>query len=163
MSSEAQVFLEAERAAWRPFEALLDLSDADLARPLEGAHGWSGRDLMTHLTYWQELGMTVARELALSVTSKTKIQSDVDWDTRGGDVVNEEVRLAGLAFPMHEVRSRFRLIPGELRQSLIVVPEARWLRNAEYEGFLRNQTTAHYAAHMADLGAVLAAATSAAV
>jgi hypothetical protein len=163
MSSEARVFLEGERAAWRPFEALLDLPDEDLARPLEGAHGWSGRDLMAHLTYWQELGLVVARELASRESSETKVESDADWDTRGGDAVNEDVRLAGLALPMDEVRSRFRVIPGELRSSLMAVPETRWLKNAEYEGFLRNQTTAHYAAHMADLTAVLAAATSAAV
>ena len=163
MSSNPLEFLEDERAAWRPFETLLDLSDADLSVALEGAHGWSGRDLMAHLTYWQELGIKVARELALGDTSTTKVESDVDWDTRGGDAVNEDVRLAGLALPMDEVRSRFRMIPGDLRSSLIVLPETRWLKSAEYEGFFLNQTTDHYAAHRADLAAVLAAASSAAV
>jgi hypothetical protein len=159
MYADALEFLEDERAAWRPFEALLDLSDADLAGPLEGAHGWSGRDLMAHLTYWQEVGLAVARELALRETSATKVQSDTDWDARG-DAWNEEIRVAGLALPMDDVRSRFRLIPGELRGYLTVVPETRWLKNTEYENFFLNETTDHYAAHMADLAAVLAAAGS---
>jgi Mycothiol maleylpyruvate isomerase N-terminal domain len=157
MYSDALEFLEDERAAWLPFEALLDLSDADLAGPLDGVHGWSGRDLMAHLTYWQGVALAVARELALRETSATKVQSDIDWDARG-DAWNEEIRIAGLALPMDEVRSRFRLIPGELRGYLTVVPETRWLKNTEYENFFLNETTDHYAAHMADLAAVLAAA-----
>ncbi len=158
MYADALEFLEDEREGWRPFEALLELSDEALSVPLEGAHGWSGRDLMAHLTYWQEVGLTVARELALRETSETKVQSDIDWDARG-DAWNEEIRIAGLALPMDEVRSRFRLIPGELRGYLTVVPETRWLKNTEYENFFLNETTDHYAAHMADLAAVLAAAT----
>ena len=158
MYSDALEFLEDERAAWLPYEALLELSDADLSNPLDGAHGWSGRDLMAHLTYWQEVALAVARELALRETSETKVQSDTDWDARG-DAWNEEIRVAGLALPMDEVRSRFRLIPGELRGYLTVVPETRWLKNTEYENFFLNETTDHYAAHMADLAAVLAAAT----
>ena len=157
MYSDALEFLEDERAAWLPYEALLELSDADLSSPLEGAHGWSGRDLMAHLTFWQEVALNVARELALRETSATKVQSDADWDARG-DAWNEDIRLAGLAMPLDEVRSRFRLIPGELRGYLTVVPETRWLKNTEYENFFLNETTDHYAAHMADLAAVLAAA-----
>ena len=161
MSRDALKFLDDERAAWRPFEALLDLSDADLSVPLDGAHGWAGRDLMAHLSYWQELGMTVARELAVSETSETKTQSDRDWDARGGDAVNEEVRLAGRALPMDEVRSRFRQIPDELRRGLMGLPESRWLENTEYRDFLLGQTTAHYAAHAAEPAAILAAAGAA--
>ncbi len=157
MYTDALEFLEDERAAWRPYEALLELSDTDLSGPLEGAHGWSGRDLMAHLTYWQEVGMTVAQELALRETSPTKVQSDADWDARG-DEINEEIRVAALALPMDEVRSRFRLIPGELRGYLTVVPETRWLKNTEYENFFLNETTDHDESHLADLAAGLAAA-----
>jgi len=157
MYSDALEFLEDERAAWRPFEALLDLSDEDLSVPLEGAHGWSGRDLMAHLTFWQEMALAVARDLALRETSATKVKSDADWAARG-DAWNEDIRVAGLALPMDEVRSRFRLIPGELRGYLTVVPETRWLKNTEYENFFLDETTDHYAGHKADLAAVLAAA-----
>jgi hypothetical protein len=160
MDSDAREYLEAERAAWRPFQALLDLSDDDLSGPLQGAHGWSGRDLMAHLTYWQGLGLEVARELVLDETSETKARSDADWDTRGGEVLNEEVRLAALGRSMDEVRARFRLVPVELRSALALAPESRWLKNNDNWSFLLNQTTAHYAAHAADLAAVLAAATS---
>ncbi len=156
MYANALEFLEDERAAWRPYEALLDLSDAQLSLPLETAHGWSGRDLMAHLTYWQEVAMTVATELALRETSSIKVASDADWDARG-DEINEEIRVAALALPLDEVRSRFRLIPGELRGYLTVVPETRWLKNSEYENFFLNETTDHYEGHLADLAAVLAA------
>ena len=41
------------------------LTDEELEQPVEGAHGWSGRDLMGHLLTWQLLSLDVAKELAL--------------------------------------------------------------------------------------------------
>jgi len=154
MYLDALEFLEDEREAWRPFEALADLPDADLSEPR--THGWSGRDLMAHLTFWQEVALNVAKELALRETSPLKVQSDADWDARG-DAINEEIRVAALALPLDEVRARFRQIPGELRGYLTVVPETRWLKNSEYEQFFLDETTDHYAAHADDLAAVLGA------
>ena len=46
MYLDALSFLEDERETFRPFEALLDLSDEQLDQPVEAAGGWSGRDLM---------------------------------------------------------------------------------------------------------------------
>ena len=157
MYFDALEFLEDERAAWRPYEVLLQLADADLGVALDGAHGWSGRDLMAHLTHWQEVALTVATELALRETSPAKVASDEEWDARG-DELNEEIRVAALELPLDEVRARFRSIPGELRGYLTVVPETRWLKNTEYENFFLAETTDHYEAHLADLAAVLAAA-----
>jgi hypothetical protein len=159
MYRDALEFLEDEREAWRPFEALLELSDADLSVPLEGAHGWSGRDLMSHLSHWQGVALAVAQELALRETSQTKIDSDTEWDARG-DELNEAIRLADLALTMDELRARFVSVPGELRGYLTVVPETRWLKNTEYETFFLDETTDHYAAHLADLAAVLAFAAA---
>ncbi len=158
MYRDALEFLEDEREAWRPFEALLELSDADLSVPLEGSHGWSGRDLMSHLSHWQGVALTVAQELALRETSQTKIDSDVEWEARG-DELNEAIRLADLALTIDELRARFVSIPGELRGYLTVVPETRWLKNSEYEQFFLDETTDHYAAHADDLAAVLGAAS----
>ena len=116
---------------------------------------------MSHLSHWQGVALAVAQELALRETSQTKVDSDIEWDARG-DELNEAIRLADLALPMDELRARFVSIPGELRGYLTVVPETRWLKNTEYETFFLDETTDHYAAHMADLAAVLAAAAGAA-
>jgi hypothetical protein len=157
MYLDALSFLEDERDGWRPYEVLAELSDPELAAPLEAAHEWSGRDLMSHLAAWLELGLEVARELALGETSPAKVAADADWDLRG-DEINEEIRVAWLALPMDEVRTRFRTVPGELRGYLTVVPETRWLKNAEYEEFFLTETIDHYESHLDDLAAVLAAA-----
>jgi Mycothiol maleylpyruvate isomerase N-terminal domain len=162
MYADALEFLEDEREAWRPFEALLELTDEQLAVPLETAHGWSGRDLMAHLTSWQGVALSVAQELAVHDTSAIKVRSDADWDARG-DAINEEIRVSSLALPMAELRDRFRQIPGELRGYLTVVPETRWLKNSEYERFFLDETTDHYASHLDDLAAVLASVSAAAV
>jgi hypothetical protein len=153
-------FLEEERDAWQPFEALADLTDAQLAIPVEGAHGWSGRNLMGHLLACQEIALAVATELAVNESSPKKLQADADWDERGGDVVNAEIDAAWAALPMSEVRERFRTLPGQLRGYLTVVPEARWLKHADNQRFFSGQTTAHYEEHRSDLEAVLAATRS---
>lgn len=157
MYLDALSFLDDERDAWRPYEALDDLTDEQLARPLAEAHGWSGRDLIAHLVAWQEHALAVARELAVNPTSPTKAQGDADWAERG-DAINDEINATWAALPMDEVRRRLRTVPGELRGYLTVVPETRWVKDPDHLQFFLDETVDHYADHTADLAAVLAAA-----
>lgn len=158
MYLDALEFLEEERDAFRPFEALADLDDAQLGVPVEAAHGWSGRQLMAHMLAWQEVALAVATELAVNETSPAKARADAEWDTRGGEVVNAEIDATWAALPMAELRDRFATVPGQLRGYLTVVPESRWLKNSDYQRFFSTETTAHYEEHLADLAAILAAA-----
>lgn len=158
MYLNALEFLEEEREAWRPFEALDGLTDEQLERPISNAHDWSGRDLMAHLVAWVEYGIAVAKELAVNETSPTKERMDRDWDERTGDVINAEIQSTWRALPVAEVRRRFREWPGELRGYLTVVPEARWVKHADNLEFFLDETTSHYADHLADLEVILDAA-----
>jgi len=151
-------FLEEEREAWAPFEALATLTDEELAVPVAEAHGWTGRQLMAHLTAWQENAVAVATELAVDETSPTKARSDAEWEQRGGEVINAEIDAEWAALPMVELRERFRTVPGQLRGYLTVVPETRWLKHADHQRFFSEETTEHYEEHRSDLEAVLAAA-----
>ena len=90
-------FLEEERDAWAPYEALDALTDEQLSVPVPAAHGWSGRQLMAHLLAWQEVALEVATELAVNEASPRKQQADSDWEARGGEVVNAEVDAAWAA------------------------------------------------------------------
>src|SRR6478752_259154 len=127
MYLDALEFLDEERDAFRPFEALAELSDEQLNVPVDAAHGWSGRQLMAHVLAWQEVALSVATELAVNETSAAKTRADTDWDTRGGEVVNAEIDARWAALPMTELRERFATVPGQLRGYLTVVPERRWL------------------------------------
>jgi len=158
MYMDSLEFLEEERDAWAQFEALADLSDEQLAVPVAGAHGWSGRQLMAHMVAWQDNALAVATELAVNETSAVKARSDADWEARGGEVVNAEVDATWGALPMDELRERFRTVPGQLRGYLTVVPETRWLKHADHQRFFHDETTAHYEEHHSDLLAVLAEA-----
>jgi hypothetical protein len=160
MYLNALEFLEEERDAWRPYEVLIDMPDEHLSEPLDGAHGWSGRDLMGHLTVWLEHALAVAKELAVGETSPSKEQADRDWDARG-DAINDELVETWRQLPMDEVRRRMREVPGELRGYLTVVPEARWIKHPDHLRFFLDETTDHYAAHSADLEAVLESAAAA--
>lgn len=151
-------FLEEEREAWAPFEALAGLSDDELSVPIAGAHGWSGRQLMAHLVAWQEVALSVATELAVNETSPAKVRADADWEARGGEAINAEVDARWAGRPLDELRTRFRSLPGELRGYLTVVPETRWLKHADHLRFFQEETTEHYEEHRADLEAVLVAA-----
>ena len=160
MYADGLSFLEEERDALRPFEALLELTDEQLEQQIEGAHGWRGRDLMAHIAVWLEGWLTIAKELAVGPASP---QFDwlkavgADWEAQGS-VINDGFTEEWAALPTAEVRRRFATVPGELRGYLTVVPEARWLKDPSHLRSLLGNTTEHYADHMADLQAVLAAA-----
>jgi len=158
MYTDALSFLEDERDAWRPYESLSQLTDEELERPVPAAHGWSGRDLMGHLLTWQLLSLDVAKELALGEQSVSRTQAEADWDERGGDVVNAEAEAAWRDRPIDEVRQEFARVAGELRGYLTVVPETRWLKNADQQRFFYEETIEHYEDHKADLVAILEAA-----
>lgn len=157
MYLSALEFLEEEREAWRPFEALDALTDEQLERSVEGAHGWSGRLLMTHLAAWLEQSLAMARELAVGEASPTMARIEAEW-AAGGDAMNERFEREWADLPLAEVRRRFRTVPGELRGTLTVVPEARWLKHPTNMESLMGETLDHYPDHAADLAAILASA-----
>jgi hypothetical protein len=158
MYLNALEFLDEERDAWRPFEALADLTDDQMTVPVEAAHGWTGRQLMAHLLSGHEVALAVATELAVNETSPAKGRVDADWDARGGEVVNAEIDATWAALSMDQLRDRFATLPGQFRGCLTVVPESRWLKHGEHQRFFRSETTTHYEDHLADLAAILAAA-----
>ncbi len=151
-------FLEDEREAWLPFEALASLPDADFVRPVEAAHGWSARDLAVHLISGQAHALEVARELAVSDHSAAWERGEREWEEKGGDVFNAEVQAAAAGLTDAQVRARLTDVPGELRGYLTVVPETRWVKNATFREFFLSETLDHYGDHAADLSAILAAA-----
>ncbi len=158
MYLDAMEYLEEEREGWRPYEALLDLSDEQLEVPVEGAHGWTGRDLMVHLLGWLDFCLAAARELAVREDSPTLAARERDSGTRGVDAMNADIVEAAAARSTAEVRERFRTVPGELRGYLTVVPETRWLKHPTHLRAFLEDTTEHYDEHRADLDAILAAA-----
>ena len=158
MYTDALSFLEDERDAWRPYETLSQLTDEELERPVEGAHGWSGRDLMSHLAHWQGLALDVAKELAVREDSPRKRAADEDFEARGDVVVNAEVDALWRAKSIAEVREAFAGTAGEVRGFLTVVPESRWVKNADMQTFFYEELTEHYDEHRPELAAILDAA-----
>jgi hypothetical protein len=158
MYLNALEFLEEERELWRPFEALADLTDEQLDRPIEAAHGWSGRDLIAHLVAWQQNCLDVAKELAVGETSAALARSDAEWDARG-DAINDDIQAEWQVLPLDEVRRRLREVPGDLRGYLTVVPESRWVKHADNLKFFLEETVEHYTEHAADLKAILSSAS----
>jgi hypothetical protein len=155
MYLNALEFLEEERDAWRPFEALEAIPDDQLDIEVEGAHGWSARDLISHLVAWQEWALAIAKDLAVNETSPTLARLDAAWDA-DGDGMNDEITRTWRALPAEEVRRRLRTVPGELRGYLTVVPETRWLKHATHFQTFIDETLGHYEDHASDLEAILA-------
>jgi hypothetical protein len=147
-------FLEEEREAWRAFEALGELTDEQLDRPISEAHDWSGRDLIGHLIAWLDEALAAARELAVGEQSDAMARSRREFAARG-DEINAEIHAAWRCLPLAEVRRRFRETPGELRGYLTVVPESRSIKHADHLRFFHVYTIEHYEDHLADLEAIL--------
>lgn len=153
-------FLDEEREAWRPYEALLDLSDEQLERPVEAARGWSGRDLMGHLLAWLEVALASAKELAVREDSATLARRDREMTDPGVDALNARHLADARERPIAELREAFRTVPGELRGYLTVVPETRWVKHPANLKPILGDTTEHYDEHAGDLAAILEAARS---
>ena len=152
MYADGLSFLEEEREAWRPFEALLDLSDEQLGAPLEGAHGWTGRDLMAHLCAWIGWWLEIARELAVNPTSPTLERLHELGRRLGGPGRSRKRRHPGRMGRPADRRTQapIRTMPGGLRGYLTVVPEARWLKDGASLNSLTQNTTGHYEEHLAE-------------
>jgi hypothetical protein len=164
MYFNALEFLEEERDAWRPFEALERLSDAELERPTDPdgpGHGWSGRDLAGHMVAWQLSTLTVVKELAVDEVSPTMQAWEADPE-RTADALNARWIEEWRALPLAEVRQQLHEVPGELRGYLTVVPETRWLKHPKNLEAIMADTTEHYAEHLPELQAILAVAGQAA-
>lgn len=160
MYLDALSFLEDEREAFRAYEALDALTDEQLDREVEAAHGWSGRDLMGHLLLWQEAALATAKELAVGETSPTMTRLEAEWAAApgSGDRMNAEAIERYRAMPISEVRRQFRETAGELRGYLTVVPEVRWVKHADHQQWFFGETIEHYEDHGDDLRAILEAA-----
>lgn len=160
MYMQAMEFLEDERESWEPFEALASLSDEafDRRSDAEGpANGWSGRDLIAHMVGWQELALRMARELAVDDSSETQRQIGQPWESYG-EALNQRMLDDARALPVDEVRKRSVDIPAELRGTLTMVPEARWLKAPATQRLFSECTMEHYEEHLPALRAVLTAA-----
>ncbi len=80
---------------------------------------------------------------------------DTDWQSRG-DGINDEFLAQWQAMDHDEVRRLARTVPGELRGTLTMVPETRWVRDAEMMEFFFEETIEHYQDHQDELTAILA-------
>jgi hypothetical protein len=157
MYFDALSFLEDERDAWRPFEALLTVPADRFDAPVAAAHGWSARELLSHLAAYQAHALDVARELAVGEQSPAHATMDAAWNARG-DAVNDELSATWRALSDEEVRRRAAELPGELRGYLTVVPEARWVKHPVFGPFFEDELLDHYTDHVADLQVILDAA-----
>ena len=159
MYTDALSFLEDERETFRPYEALDRLTDDQLEVVPPTDPGWSGRDLMGHIVQWQEIALSVAKELAVNERSATMERDEARWAIPGEvDRFNDAGLVAWRALPLAEVRARFRTVAGELRGYLTVVPEVRWIKHAGHQEYFFGETTGHYEEHLPQLRDVLAAA-----
>jgi hypothetical protein len=154
---DALSFLEDERDAWRSYEALAEIPDDRLDRPVDAAHGWSARDLIAHMVGWQQVALTVAKQLAVGETSPEIARINAEWDARG-DELNAEMIATWRDLSPADVRDRLQSVAGELRGYLTVVPESRWIKNPAHLAHFSEETLEHYADHRADLDAILEAA-----
>jgi hypothetical protein len=116
---------------------------------------------MGHIVLWQEAALDCAKELAVGETSRTKTRLDAEWDIPGrGDQINDDGMQRFRELPMDEVRRLFRDTAGELRGYLTVVPEIRWIKNADNQNWFFSETLEHYEDHAKELQAILEAAGS---
>ncbi|MGH2406960.1 MAG: hypothetical protein ACRDF7_02620 [Candidatus Limnocylindrales bacterium] len=159
MTPDVDAFLDREGDAWLPYQALIELDDLALERPWPAdgpTHGWSGRDLLGHLLFWQGHALDVARELADGDTSPTRERWSILWDERG-DALNDDLVVEWRRRPLDELRRLAGAQPRDLRDALVALPASRWLERPDVLTFFLDETTDHYGAHRPELAALIGA------
>ena len=147
MYFDALSFLEDERDTFRPYEALVDLTDEQLERPVEAAHGWSGRDLMGHLCCGRRRRSRRPRSSPSARRARPRSRRTATGTTPGaGDRMNDEHLARFRALPMAEVRAcstdrgrAARLPDGRAR--------VRWIKHADHQNWFFAETIEHYEDH----------------
>lgn len=132
--------------AWVAFQASYDeLADDQLLIPgVTGA--WSVRDLIAHVTWWDEEAIT---HLPLIVAGGTPPRYSVQYG--GIDTFNALMteRKAGLS--LDEVRQEFAETHGRLVDYLLGLPPDEVMANDRFKRRLRLDTYGHYPIHTADI------------
>lgn len=155
MHQDGAAFVAAETLAWQPYLALAELTDDQLVQPVAGAHGWSARDLIGHVTVWQDKQLGYAVELLTQGTTIARDADDAEYERRG-DEWNDELVSQFAQLPPTEVRQRLLTANQELRRVLANVPAERWHSHSHFTDYLPGMLD-HYAEHEADARAILAA------
>jgi uncharacterized protein (TIGR03083 family) len=150
---DPDAFLADERASFLPFEAILELDEADLDLG-PTAHGWTARDVLAHLVGWHEVAAEVANELQRGPTSPRKVVADAEWEQRG-DEINAEINAAWRALDLPGFRARARRATATLRTALRQTPVERWWDSDEYFAYFLSEMQEHYNDHLVDLAIVL--------
>jgi hypothetical protein len=128
--------------AWVSFNAsYADLSDAQLTTPgVTG--GWSVRDIVAHVTTWDEEALT---HLPLILTGGTPPRYSVVYG--GIDAFNARMTEQKRHLSLHEVRSQAAATHARLVELLQTVPEAHLAGDARFRRRLRLDTYGHYPLH----------------
>lgn len=155
MHQDGAAFVAAETLAWQPYLALAELSDDELVRPVPEAHGWSARDLVGHLTVWQDKQLGYAVELLTRGTTTARDSDDAEYERRG-DEWNDELVEQFAQLPAADVRQRLLGANQELRRVLANVPAERWHAHSHFTDYLPSMLD-HYAEHAPDAKAILSA------
>ena len=158
MYTDALSFLEDERDTFRAYEALDALTDEQLDIPVAAAGGWSGRDLMGHITLAQEDALAIGQG-AGDRGVEPHLGSHGGRVGRPGPGTSSTTRGSPASGRCRstEVRARFRTVSGELRGYLTVVPESRWIKHATHQEYFFGELTEHYEEHEKELRAILEA------
>ena len=128
--------------AWVAFNAsYADLSDAQMTTPgVTGA--WSVRDIVAHVTTWDEEALT---HLPLILTSGTPPRYSVVYG--GIDAFNARMTEEKRHLSLHQVRRQAAATHARLVELLQTVPEPHLAGDARFRRRLRLDTDGHYPLH----------------
>ena len=154
MYASAMEFLEEEHETWLPF-GRSSTSGHRLDRPGHPTmpHGWSAGlarpsgGLAAAPSTWLVSWRSVV--VAFEGAHGHRLADAGRWRQR-------RLRAQWRAMDHDEVRRLARTVPGELRGTLMMVPEARWVRDGDMMEFFFEETIEHYQDHQDELAAILA-------
>lgn len=147
--NHAREILAKIETTWDDLQSACDgLSDEDMQAP--GVTGeWSVKDLLAHVTTWEEVTMTLSRA-QLTGTPPPGGDDGEPWDL---DRFNARTSAEKAALSLDEVRRQLAATHEELLAWIPTVPDDQLVPGSEVEDRLKADTWDHYPEHAAAIRA----------
>lgn len=148
------VILERARASRQQFEAILARFDDDQMAIAHDPDGWSVKDMLAHITYWESFALTRLQQATHGRTPELFGHADDEQI----DAVNQAALEAGRAKPLDQVKAEFAQVHADLLAAIEAIPAAEddpwwslWPEPHTPKRLIFYNTYDHYDEHLADL------------
>ncbi len=143
MGDQKSEMLNQIRAGWQALQSLLDSVPKDKMEDAGVAGGWSVKDVMGHITTWEEIATDRVQRI---VAGQEVVRPYSDLDTYNNQEADKKRKLS-----LDTVRQQFLQVHQKLLSLVDGLPVEYFLPDSKPGPVITGETYKHYAKHSEDV------------